>query len=175
MEFLARLPILTMVCGGVASRGPVIIDPVEPGPTPYQVIIISEANWESVIYNNTGSANSSAAAGINILFNGASLYNIEASLYGTNLNADSAFGNLFLFGNHYHDDAFTVSLDLGTLNAGESFTLSYLMWAMAEHYSAEGETRFANASIGDPFGWGKRSGGGNSRQPVQRRGCLGHS
>lgn len=146
-------------------------DPGDPsGPVPTRVRTFSQATWHASVTNNAltpvdytfifhvygptlQTAVDSGEARVSLLItstNASGSYAANASLAGTSLTADPKFGpwSFDAGSNSYRGDSFDAAVSLGTIGAGQTFTLTYVMSAEAiatdmEHGSL--------GYIGDPF------------------------
>ncbi len=153
----------------VDDGGPSLPD----GPTPLQVTTMSEARWETTVTNTHGTALDysfifhvygptlqtafdSGEAGVSLDISAttsAGFYQANAWLDSSGLSADSAFGSWSYDAtdNSYYANSFDAAVSLGTIAAGASFTLTYVMSAYA--FATDMEHR-SFAYIGDPFDFG---------------------
>lgn len=158
--------------GGVAvMRGPFSTLDADADSPPVQVMVLSEARWEATITNNhdspldyrfifhvygptlqTASDSGEARVSLNIFSDLAAgdSYAADASLVNQLLSADARYGaySYDAATNEYHFGSFDAALSIGTIAAGASFTLTYVMTAYA--YATDMEHR-SLAYIGDPF------------------------
>ncbi len=134
--------------------------------------VLSVSTWEDTITNNTGSAidykfifhvsnprlQTSGADGdyaglsLDILLNGTSVWSAFAEIDGSQLNASSNFsgGTPGMSGDFYANFAsFDAAASLGTIAAGQTFTISYIMQAYINVSDPQNTT--VVAAVGDPF------------------------
>lgn len=143
------------------------------GPIPTSVQMLSNARWEATFTNDTGQAvdytflfhvygpslqtdfnSGKASVSLQILSDrNPDIYSASINLSGTTIEADPVFQLVDYndWTNFYHFADFDASVSIGTIAAGESFTLTYLMDAYA--FTAD-VAQEAYAYIGDPFGMG---------------------
>lgn len=89
---------------------------------------------------------------LDILLNGTSIWNAAAELNGTTLTHDAAFvpDPSWSYGKRQGFNSFSAIANLGTILAGQTFTLSYALSAFSASSTQEVDAAPVWASIGDP-------------------------
>jgi hypothetical protein len=121
-----------------------------------------------------------AAYSAQILLDGASIWDSAAQIrtdaagtVGASTGVDLSIGGYTATDTSYYWGKQDFTLELGSLAAGESFQLEYMIDVYAEGFLSNGDYNYASAQFGDPNGFGATGNSFNSAAAVPEPMTLG--